>query len=306
MLLTKINKIFYEYQHQFKYWLSDYNLLSSHQDYQKFVIICGVRTGSTMLWSLLSQHDQALTFFELFHRHRESIAFNLPGYRSKSQNQRIIDLRNNDPVNFLKTEVYKPLPKQIKAVGFKLLHTQGRSNQPWWTSSEYDRWWETVGHPPTFGSAESDLWSYLQKNTDIAIIHLKRHNLLQRVLSNLTAQATGNWGVAATGGFGHQKKTVQVELNFDDCLQDFEALRRMEDETDEFFSNHRKFNIMYEDLIDDSAQTINQVQAFLGLKVKPLKTQTKKQAIQSMSEVIHNYKKIKVQFSDTKWETFFE
>ncbi|MFP4120919.1 Stf0 family sulfotransferase [Coleofasciculus sp.] len=299
MLSKKISNRTIEYKHQLKNWLVDTNLLPNQQNYQKFVIVCGIRTGSTMLCSLLSKHSQTLMFFELFHHHLESIPFHAPGYRAKSQDKRIVDLRNSDPVEFLKTEIYKPHPQKIQAVGFKLIYTQGRTDNPWWNSSDFDRWWKDVGRPPSWSSTKSDLWSYLKENTDIAIIHMRRKNLLQRIVSTFTAQATGNWGVGATGGLGDNKKEVKFDLNFDECRQDFEAIRKMEDEADEFFANHKKLVIAYEDLIENMTNTTNNIEEFLGLEIKKLNTETKKQATKLPSEMITNYQQLKEQFSGT-------
>lgn len=98
MKTQKIKRAIDEYRHQLEYWLAHQRLLPSHQNYQKFVIVCGIRTGSTMLCSLLGRHTQTLVFFELFHRHFGSTPFNAPGYRNKSLDQRIVELRNSDPV----------------------------------------------------------------------------------------------------------------------------------------------------------------------------------------------------------------
>ncbi len=302
----KIKRAIDEYRHQLEYWLTKQHLLPSHQNYQKFIIVCGIRTGSTMLCSLLGHHTQTLVFFELFHRHFGSTPFNVPGYRNKSLDKRIVELRNSDPVKFINTEVYKPLPKKIQAVGFKLLYTQARKNPPWWESSEFDRWWKDVGRPPSLCSAKSDLWAYLKEDTDIAIIHLKRKNLLRSKVSGKTAQKTGNWGIGATGGLGNPSKTVKFELDFDECLQDFEAHRRMEDETDEFFANHRVLSVSYEDLVGTPTQTTNEIQGFLGLDIQALTTETKKQASKPLSDIIQNYQELKDAFSKTPWIQLFE
>ncbi len=302
----KIKRAIDEYRHQLEYWLTHQRLLPNHQSYQKFVIICGIRTGSTMLCSLLGHHTKTLVFFELFHRHFGSTPFNVPGYRNKSLDKRIVELRNSDPVKFINTEVYKPLPKKIQAVGFKLLYTQARKNPPWWESSEFDRWWKDVGHPPSLCSAKSDLWAYLKDNTDIAIIHLKRKNLLRSKVSGKTAQDTGNWGIGATGGLGNHRETVKFELDFKECLQDFQAHRRMEDEADEFFSHHKKLVITYEDLLENITETTNKVQEFLGLNIQTLTTVTRKQAQKPLYDVIKNYDQLKNKFVDTPWIDMFD
>ncbi|MEM9922927.1 MAG: Stf0 family sulfotransferase [Cyanobacteria bacterium P01_D01_bin.50] len=146
----------------------------------------------------------------------------------------------------------------------------------------------------------------MKENTDIAIIHLKRQNLLKSKVSAKTAQSSGNWGIGATGGLGKQQQAIQFELDFNECLQDFEAHRSMEDETDEFFSNHKKLNITYENLTEDTTNTLNRVQSFLGLETQSLVTQTKKQVVQPMTDLIINYHQLKAKFSNTVWKECFE
>lgn len=302
----KAKKAIEEYKHRLEYSLIDYHLLPSHQDYQKFVIVCGIRSGSTMLCSLLSSHPQTITFFEIFHRYFGSTPFNTPGYRAKCKDEKIVNLRNTEPVKFIESHIYKPFPNRVKAVGFKLLYTQARNQDPWWNSSDFDRWWQDVGRPPTLTNAKSDLWSYLKENKDIAIIHLRRDNLLERLVSGNTAIATGKWGIGATGGLDNKNQVFKLQLNFEECLQDFEAIRRMEDEAEEVFAHHKKLVITYEELVEKTAGITNQVQSFLGLTTQNLVTETKKQATQPLWDVIDNYYQLKSQFTNTPWSIFFE
>ena len=180
------------------------------------------------------------------------------------------------------------------------------SQHDYWNSSEYDRWWKDVGKEPCWNSDKSNLWQYLKENKDIAIIHLKRNNLLKAKVSALTAQTTGNWGVGATGGIDKNNTLVKCELDFDECLQDFEASRRMEDETDDFFAEHKRLVITYEELVENTDNITNKIQDFLGLETQNLVVQTQKQATQPISEVIDNYQQLKTEFSNTSWSNFFE
>jgi LPS sulfotransferase NodH len=305
MLKQKISRNLHEYKQQLENFLISSRLLPGSKDYQKFVIICNIRTGSTMLTSMLSSHLEVIMFFELFHRYQKSISFSVPGYRSKSRDPKILDLRNTDPVNFMETEIYQLYPPKIKAVGFKLLYPQARADNPWWNSSEFDRWWKDVGYEPSWGSAKSDLWRYLKENKDIKIIHLKRQNLLESKISAVTAQQTGHWGEGATGGLAKVQYDVKFELDFDECLQDFEAHRRMEDETDELFKNHSKMVITYEQIIEDFALITKNIQEFLGLKIQNIYTITKKQSTKPPSEIVLNYVEIKRRFLNTPWSEFF-
>lgn len=258
-----------------------------------------------MLSSLLSSHDQVICFFELFHRHLKSVPFSVAGYRSKANHPRIVHLRNTDPVGFLKSEVYKPQRDKIKAVGFKLLYPQGRKGVPWWNEPEFNRWWENVGYEPNWDCAKSDLWQFLKEDTSIAIIHLKRENLLRSKVSAMAAQLTGKWGVGATGGI-NETMEARFSLKFEECLQDLEAHRRMEDEAEALFANHQKLDLTYEEMVEDLNTASSRVQNFLGLTPKALKTKTIKQESRDLSEIVVNYDNLKKQFSTTCWQYLFE
>ncbi len=303
---TKVQSKLREYYYQTQDYFLDSSLLDSQQEYRKFVIACNIRTGSTMLSSMLASHSQAICFFELFHRHLESVPFSVPGYQRKSKNPEIVALRNSDPVEFLKSEVYKPQRRGIRAVGFKLLYPQARKGNPWWNGSEFDRWWEKVGYEPDWNHAKSDLWQFLREEPSVSIIHLKRRNLLRSKVSAITAQTTGRWGTGATGGIATDNSPPRISIDFKECLQDFEAHRRMEDETDEFFDEKLKLNITYEELISNLPRTMRKVQNFLGITPLSLSSETKKQTTRHLSEIVTNYPELKVKFEDTPWQSFFD
>ena len=80
----------------------------------------------------------------------------------------------------------------------------------------------------------------------------------------------------------------------------------MEDETDDFFAEHKRLVITYEELVENTDNITNKIQDFLGLETQNLVVQTQKQATQPISEVIDNYQQLKTEFSNTSWSNFFE
>lgn len=285
--------------------LREVGLLRGNDDYQKFVIVCSIRTGSTMLCSLLNSHPDVQAYFELFHRHLQSVAFGLPGYKWLSRDDYVVALHNDDPVSFLNKYVYNRKRRNVKAVGFKLLYTQARKHNPWWNGPDFERWWSVVGRAPLLSEARSDLWEHLSKDLSYHIIHLKRRNYLKRIVSGQTAIATGNWGVGATGGIG-DKRSVALRLDGEHLLQDFEAFRRMEQEADMLFANHPKLEIFYEDMIHEQERTGREIQQFLGLAVRKLHAKTEKQSTKKLSEIIENFTELQAQFHGSQWESFFD
>ena len=89
--------------------------------YRKFVIICGIRTGSTMLVNLLNSHPEIRCFFEIFHRYQASIPFHIPGYNRRSKHSGLIKMHVENPAVFAKRYIYGKHLSHIRAVGFKLL-----------------------------------------------------------------------------------------------------------------------------------------------------------------------------------------
>lgn len=97
-----------------------------------------------------------------------------------------------------------------------------------------------------------------------------------------------------------------IELEYERCLEAFENTREAEERYDRFFEKHQKVTVIYEDLIKDYFNHMNQVQEFLGVKHKALHPSTKKQNIQPLSKAISNYWELKERFEDSHWAKFFE
>jgi len=121
-LYEKIEWRIREYNARLRYWMAEKGLLVSDREYHPFVILCGIRTGSTMLTSFMGNHPDALVFFELFKADRSQVPFGVDGFRGKAHDREIVELRNTDPVQFLKQEVFRVHPPHLNAVGFKLLY----------------------------------------------------------------------------------------------------------------------------------------------------------------------------------------
>ena len=279
-------------------------LLPAHKNYTRFVIITSIRSGSTMLGDYLNSHPQVMTFFELFHRYMNNVPFGLRGYDHKSRDPKVVQLRNTDPVKFLEDHILTKHSPDTKAVGFKLLYTQARTSDPWWNGPDFERWWKEVGRAPLLPNDKSDLWSYLKESRDIKIIHLVRRNYLEKTLSAHKAIHSGQWGIGATGGF-QQDVPLKVRLNYEELSQDFEAFRRMEEETDEFFREHSLLKLSYEDLIGNPEDTFESLFNFLGVPSINPSTNTQKQNQQCLRESIENYGELKEKFQQTAYNFMF-
>ncbi|WP_263784439.1 sulfotransferase [Salinibacter grassmerensis] len=305
-LFHKLRWRAHEYSARAQNWLIENQWLPGHHDYQRFIIVCDIRTGSTMLRSFLADHPSVRMFFELFHLFPDNVPFDVKGYKQKGGNPEVVQRRNTDPVKFLKTDVFTRQPLFVQAVGFKLLYTQARSQHMWWQDPPYERWWTHIDRSVDWKETTSDLWGYLAEETDIAIIHLTRENLLKQKVSAQLAKKTGHWGAGATGGVNEDDAEPTVSLNPKHCYEDFEAKRQMQEQIEERFSDHRLLAVTYEQLVENRNQMLRHVQEFIDVPIRPLQTETEKQRKRPLSRVIENYDVLRREMKRTPWIRFFE
>ncbi len=113
-----------------------------------------------MLQMLLYSHGQAISYGELFNASEE--------IRKKGISTDKPLALNEDPVDYLKANIYKDYPESIQAAGFRLFYTHARNGN----------------------------WSKVRdflKHPDIKVIHLMRKNLLDRYLSYQLALRSNIW-----------------------------------------------------------------------------------------------------------------
>jgi LPS sulfotransferase NodH len=250
------------------------NILSGEGDYQKFLIICRKRTGSNFLVSLLQSHPKIRAFGEVF-GDDEQIHWGYPSYSSA----KVLQTRKKDPIKFLDQIVFRDFLKSTKAVGFKLLYQEEQNFKI------------------------KAICEYLRKIKNLNVIHLKRRNILANYVSWQIAKKTDVW-ILLKGKNNHQ---IQLEIDYQDCLNYFHKTKALEKEHESFFAEHAKqiHNLYYEDLVANTEQEIQGVQRFLGVESLPLTPYTQKQEKRSLQEIITNYDELKEKFESTPWQTFF-
>jgi len=253
----------------------DIKSIIGRQDYRKFVIVGMARTGSTLLINLLNSHSQALVFGELF-RSPDSIGWDIPPFETY-QNARLLALYQSDPLAFLRTSIFRRWPRAIAAVGFKLFYYHARE------------------------FPYSATWDYLEKNTDILVLHIKRKNVLEQFLSLRLAHLTDVW--SSTQAFGKAPEPVRLEAEA--CQEHFTQVRKLEAECDAFFAKHEVKPVSYEDLTGDRAAEMQSVLRFLGLRPEPMSTKIVRQRTEPLSRAIANYDELKGAFANTEWADFF-
>ena len=257
----------------------DAGCLTGHEEYTRFVVLGSPRTGSNFLCSALNIHSQITAFGELL-RWPGTIGWDLLAFRywPYGQSHNSLNLIRSDPVEFLKTQVFKMHPKCTGSVGFKLFYFHAREEN-----------WKQV-------------WNYLANEKNLRIIHLKRKNLLGAYLSHERALRTNKWVYRSR----EMPTNPPMKVDAGQCRTFFEKTREWERQCDILFRDHPKIELFYEQLSNNFRQTILSIQNFLGVNYENLTPATYKQARLPLSKDIRNYWELKEEFKGTRWAVFFE
>jgi LPS sulfotransferase NodH len=254
-------------------------LQAAGSDYARFIILGRSRVGSNLLRSLLNAHSQIEVYGELF-RSRESLDFD---HLNSLQAEEALQLFQQQPVEFIQTKIFRSYPTRLKAIGFKIFYYHAAVGD--WTA----------GWPYA-------VWPYLEAETELRVLHIKRRNILKTHLSREKAQVTNSW----VNQTGQAEKPVSIPLDYEALKADFEQTRAFEADFDGRFAHHPLHEVIYEELAADYAGVMGPVQAFLGVKPEPVAPSIYKQSSQPLSEAITNYDELKTRFQGTEWASFFE
>ncbi|KKT37607.1 MAG: hypothetical protein UW22_C0022G0012 [Candidatus Gottesmanbacteria bacterium GW2011_GWB1_44_11c] len=247
--------------------------MSTYQTYQKFIILTMPRSGSNYLSYLLNDHPNIMSIGEVYCR--ETI-WGQPGKTHYNHNYFLKLFRDISPTMFLKLFVYHKYSKHIVAVGFRLFYHQ----------AEHFR----------------SILEHLYKDKSVKVIHLKRINLLENLVSLNLAEKTGHWS-----SFGENKsKNEKLFLTYEECLNHFVSSTNSQNKFESLFQDHPQITVYYENFLVNHQAEIDRTLTFLGVKKRNLNCSLKKQNTRPLNEVIINYQDLKRQFSHTKWSVYFK
>jgi hypothetical protein len=207
-----------------------------------------------MLNSLLQSHPEICCHGEVFGPRvfQGFQGVNYKGQVSESHKPPIVDklveLRSNDPVAFLRD--YVLYPGDFKAVGLKF---------------KYEELAQEIYTPAR---------NWLRDTRDIKVIHLTRRNLLKRYASQFIATKITNVFNVWEGT--DAPAAPRITLSPAECEREFLHTEQRYDRFDKLFQKHDVFNLTYEELIDDKERYLTEIQAFLGLEPVALRTGMKK------------------------------
>jgi LPS sulfotransferase NodH len=258
-------------------WLDLETLFCGHHGYRKFCIVGIARTGSTLLLNILNAPGNVLAFGELFRTENE-IGWDRPAFAG-FRNTEAAALYRGDPLAFLERHVFRRWPRRIRAVGFKIFYYHAQLHP-----------WDAV-------------WKYLERQHEIAIVHIVRVNILRQYLSLGIAFQTGVWSSPVGSG---ASTAEPIYLDIDDCVRHFDYVRESELACRQRFALHRLLEIRYENLVTDLEREIFRLQEFLGLPRQPVKTARQRQQLRPLSAMIANYGELERALVETPWAGFLD
>ncbi|HKJ26238.1 MAG TPA: sulfotransferase [Anaerolineales bacterium] len=272
------------------------------KEFTRFIIIGQPRTGTTFLQTLLQSHPQITSYGELFHL----------GGRFRTDFEAFVELVEN-PKRHIRSKIFRPPQKPVKAVGFKIpydqlfdnvflypLNSQDYTDEEKVKRNAYSEYiqehFDLVEVRERFHDALDDLI----RDDSIKIIHTKRRNILETKVSFMLAKRSGVWH-SNMGTYSSES----FRLDFEDCLAFFEETRRLEEQYDALFSAHDMLTLIYEEMMEDKDALQLSLQEFLGVDFQPLQSHLKKQNKKDISKLIANYAELKAQFAEGEWSEFF-
>jgi hypothetical protein len=231
-----------------------------HRDYRRFVILSSPRCGTHMLRTSFAGHPSVVAHTELFNP----------------------DWNPNEPFDdsvpaerILREHVFRPHPRRIGAVGFAL-HRSGARLGPW-----------------------PHLWTLLEADVELAVISLRRNDLLRRYVSFCLMRERNQSGRGAA--FRPAPRAYRAE----DLQAEFERAEAELAAFDDRFATHPLLPVSYEQLCDDYGPTLRRLQAFLGVRPQPVRPTTWRNEGPPLEELITNFDELAETFGPTRWAWYF-
>ncbi len=295
----------------------------------RFIILGGARTGSNFLIALLRTHHNVRILGELFN-------LNSLGTRDRTD-------ALSDPVKYLERQLFVKDRSEIKATGFKIFYYHATKEQLYPGNypdknivyahenlrnriQGFHEYVHNKFNVEELGRKLEGVWEYLRDDSELKVIHLKRRNKLETLLSLRRAFVTDKWkkDTSMKGRALNLMKGISqinrgtkewensggaqsfVYLSYEDCLESFHRNMTWEREYDYFFQNHDTMELFYEDLCSNIDSEMGKIHTFLEIPHNTIeRTSLEKQSRQLLSESISNYSELKQQFENTQWHKFF-
>jgi LPS sulfotransferase NodH len=252
-------------------------LSGPHWDYQRFVILGQQRCGTTMLVSALNSHRRITCHGEIFHpRAFDGRSLERSGRAVRARRFKKL-VRDMVPITYAHGTAYHGYEAGTAAVGFKLMLDQ------------------------LISFRKGALVTFLLSNDDIKLIHVWRHNVLERYLSALVARRLR----VTYSSRGTPLRPRAMRLDPAKCEADFERIHEGKEHIQRTFAGPRLFTVAYEGLVSDPRQAYGEVQEHIGVEAEPILPGTQKQGVWPVEELISNYAELARHFAGTRWAYCF-
>jgi LPS sulfotransferase NodH len=258
-----------------------------------FIILGHERCGSTMLMTVLAEHERIQMYGEIFHARTLDRKTYFPAdrreYKTTAGSMEIIPGGDyyedgTSGADFLERAVfYKRWRRDRYAVGFKLFYDHARND-----------------------SAARTAWDSLVSRKALRVLHLIRENPFHAWVSYEVARRSNQWCLLRE----ESEKPLIVapfEGDFESCrrfMRNCFAGRRL---ARRMFRRQPVMQIGYQrDLCDRFAQVLREIQSFLGVPYRKLCVQTRKQASIPSDDQISNFQELKARFWNTRFRQYLE
>ena len=188
---------------------------------------------------------------------------------------------NNQDYNKILSREFCKKPSQIRASGFKIFYYHPLDNK------------------------STTLWNTLEADLELQVIHLKRRNILQTLVSRKIAEITDVWA-QTIDDMEESNSAITLVLDKNELEDAFCLTREMERHAEKQFSNHQLISIEYENLITNTQSVFKKLTDFLDVEYSRPQTPLLKQNSRSLREIITNYDALFENFRGTQWEEFFQ
>ena len=253
-----------------------------------FVILGHARCGSNLLMRTLGEHPEVRISGEVLRA--DVLTGQTDGWGWTALNpgawaghDRKPYVKGQDGYEYFEQTVFgAPWVEGIRASGCKLFYEQGR--------------WD---------DAVSTAWDYVLES-DVRVIHIIRHNLLDSLISKEIAERTNRWIHLVEHGPDGAPPLPPFRLEAEDCHRYFDRITGWRVWAGEMLEGPRTLTLAYDqDLCGIYAQTISRAQRFLGLTLRSSAPGTHKQQALPPSLQLENYAELARYFSRTPYAEYF-
>ncbi len=147
-------------------------------------------------------------------------------------------------------------------------------------------------------------WDALREDLGIKVIHLRRRNILRRLISMRTAMKTDLW-VSKRDAVELPDHPVCIRTSAKSWEESFHTDMQQDWWLTERFRDHQYLQVFYEDLVFAWTETTRLVQSFIAVNPIELEIVTRKQSGEDLQAVLPNFDALRRYFEDSSFKSYF-